>query len=392
MHIIQTLNRKFYFYILKELAYILLLSLGILTFILVMSRLGKLADLVINKGVEVKDIVLLIVYSSPPYLTFTLPMAFLLSTIVVLGRLSTENEILALKASGVNLRCLFVPLSAVGLTIAFVALLNTNLLLPRSSDLFRDTLLNIVKKGITIEDKEGIFNDTIPGIVIYVDKVDPGGKFLAGVLVADDRDKNLRQTISASRGIINLDPVTLDLSFVLKNGSLHRWEREQDTYRTIAFEDYIFTMNLGTMLPQNASLRKRPFEMDTKALRKAMVNAKPDRQYELLLEIYKKISIPLSCLAFVILSVPLGIRRKVEGRFSGIVYSLALFIFYYILMALSENLGKTLQLPAILAAFAPNIIIAVLGLFLVRNLNQEEHTGVSQAAKRFWVRGYEEAQ
>ena len=123
-----------------------------------------------------------------------------------------------------------------------------------------------------------------------------------------------------------------------------------------------------------------------------MVNSKPDRQNELILEIYKKISIPLSCLAFVILSVPLGIRRKVEGRFSGIVYSLALFIFYYILMALSENLGKTLQLPAILAAFAPNIIIAVLGLFLVRNLNQEEHTGVSQAAKRFWVRGYEKAQ
>lgn len=392
MPIIQTLNRKFYLYLLKELGYILLLSLGILTFILVMSRLGKLADLVINKGVEVKDILLLIVYSSPPYLTFTLPMAFLLSTIVVLGRLSTENEILALKASGVNLRCLFVPIAAVGLAITFVALLNTNLLLPRSSDLFRDTLLNVVKKGITIEDKEGIFNDTIPGIVIYIDKVDPRGQFLAGVLVADDRDKNLRQTISASTGVINLDPVTLDLSFVLKNGSLHRWERDQDTYRTVAFEDYIFTMNLGTMLPHNSSIRKRPFEMDTAALRKAMNTADPERRYELLLEIYKKISVPLSSLAFVLLSVPLGIRRKVEGRFSGIVYSLAIFIVYYILMAVTENAGKSLQTPPLVAAFVPNIIILILGLFLLRNLNQEEQTRVSQIARRFWVRGHEKAQ
>lgn len=392
MYIIQTLNRKFYLYLLKELAYILLLSLGILTFILVMSRLGKLADLVINKGVEVKDIILLIVYSSPPYLTFTLPMAFLLSTIVVLGRLSTENEILALKASGVNLRCLFVPITAVAFTIAFIAFLNTNLLLPRSSDLFRDTLLNVVKKGITIEDKEGIFNDTIPGIVIYIDKADPEGKYLSGVLVADDRDKNLRQTISASKGIINLDPVTLDLSFVLKDGSLHRWEKDQDSYRTVAFQDYIFTMNLAAMLPQQANIRKRPFEMDTKALRKAMANANPDRRYELLLEIYKKMSVPLSSLAFVLLSVPLGIRRKVEGRFSGIVYSLALFIFYYILMALTEKLGYALQMPPLVAAFMPNVTIATLGLFLLRNLNQEEQTGVSQIVKRFWVRGYEKAQ
>ncbi len=95
------------------------------------------------------DIVLLIVYSSPPYLTFTLPMAFLLSTIVTLGRLSTENEILALKASGVNLRCLFVPIAFVGIIIIIsaVALFNTNFLLPTSANLFRDTLLNVLKKG-----------------------------------------------------------------------------------------------------------------------------------------------------------------------------------------------------------------------------------------------------
>jgi lipopolysaccharide export system permease protein len=145
------------------LIYIFLLSLAILTFILVLGRIGKLADLVVNRGVEIKDIVLLIVYSSPPYLTFTLPMAFLLSTIVVLGRLSTENEILALKASGVNLKCLFTPLFTIGVAITFFGLLNAGTLLPKSGTLFRDTLLNIVKKGISLDDKEGAFNDSRGG-------------------------------------------------------------------------------------------------------------------------------------------------------------------------------------------------------------------------------------
>lgn len=386
VQILQTFHKKFHLYILKELSYILLLSLVILTFILVMSRLGKLTDLVINKGVELTDIVLLIVYSSPPYLTFTLPMAFLLSTIVTLGRLSTENEILALKASGVNLRCLFVPIASVGIIISAVALFNTNFLLPTSANLFRDTLLNVLKKGITVDDKEGIFNDTVPGVVIYIDRVDTQTNELTGILVSDDRDKHEKQTISASNGFIHLDPATLDLSFILHNGSLHKWEKRDDTYRTISFKDYTFMINLSNMLPPSAGLRKRSFEMDRSELKNAMRLAKKDRKYDLQIEIYKKITIPLSALAFVLLTVPLGIRRKVEGRFSGIVYSLALFVFYYMLMALTENLGKTLNISPALISSIPNITIVFLGSYMLRNLNVEEPTKTSQMFKFFWMR------
>jgi lipopolysaccharide export system permease protein len=391
VQIIRTSYKKFYLYILKELSYILLLSLAILTFILVMSRLGKLTDLVINKGVELMDIVLLILYSSPPYLTFTLPMAFLLSTIVTLGRLSTENEILALKASGVNLRCLFVPIASVGILISAVALFNTNFLLPTSANLFRDTLLNVLKKGITVDDKEGIFNDTVPGVVIYIDKVDTQSKKLTGVLVSDDRDKDQKQTISASDGFIYLDPQTLDLSFILNNGSLHRWEKKDDSYKTVSFKNYTFMINLANMLPPSAGVRKRPFEMDRNELRNAMKRANKDRQYDLEVEIYKKIAIPLSALAFVLLTVPMGIRRKVEGRFSGIIYSLALFVFYYMLMAFTENLGKTLHIPPLLIAAIPNTTIVLLGLYLVRNLNVEEPTKSSQMIRFFWTRYLEKA-
>jgi lipopolysaccharide export system permease protein len=391
VQIMRSFYKKFHLYILKELSYILLLSLAILTFILVMNRLGKLTDLVINKGVELIDIVLLIIYSSPPFLTFTLPMAFLLSTIVTLGRLSTENEILALKASGVNLRCLFVPIASVGILITAIALFNTNLLLPTSANLFRDTLVNVLKNGITVDDKEGIFNDTIPGVVIYIDKVDPQSNKLTGVLVSDDRNKDEKQTISASNGFIHLDPVTLDLSFILYNGSLHKWEKKNDTYRTVSFKDYTFMINLANMLPPSAGVRKRPFEMDRKELRKAMGLANKDRQYDLQIEIYKKITIPMSALAFILLTVPLGIRRKVEGRFSGIIYSLVLFVFYYILMALTENLGKTLLIPPLLVVSIPNTTIVLLGLYLLRNLNVEEPTKTSQTIRFFWTRYLEKA-
>lgn len=387
----RNLFKRFNLYILKELSYILFVSLAVLTFILVINRLGKLTDLVINRGVEFLDIVLIIVYSSPPFLTFTLPMAFLLSTIVTLGRLSTENEILALKASGVNLRCLFVPIAFVGILITAVALFNTNFLLPTSANLFRDTLLNVLKKGITVDDKEGIFNDTIPGVVIYIDKVDTQSKKLSGILVSDDRDKDEKQTISASNGYIHLDPVTLDLSFILYNGSMHKWEKKDDSYRTVSFKDYTFMINLETMLPPSAGVRKRPFEMDREELRKAMSLAKEDRRYDLQIEIYKKLTIPLSSLAFVLLTVPLGIRRKVEGRFSGIMYSLVLFVFYYIIMALTENIGRSLRISPALIASIPNTTIVLLGIYFMRNLNVEEPTKTSQLIRYFWTRYLEKA-
>jgi lipopolysaccharide export system permease protein len=386
MEILKKLLSRFNIYILKELIITLLVSIGVLTFILVLSRLGKMADLVINKGVGFVDILLLIVYSTPPYLTFTLPMAFLLSIIVVLGRLSSENEILVLKSSGVDLKNLFVPVVILGLLITFCGLLNTNLLLPKSGGLFRNTLINVIKKGISVDDKEGIFNDTIPGIVIYIDRVDTQDKSLSGVVISDDRDKEVKQTVSAKKGFININPDTLDLYFALENGNLHRWEKANDTYRTIAFDNYTFSMNLSSMIRYGGELRKSWYEMDRKELIRALASAKNyDEQYDIYLEMYKKITIPLSPLAFIFLTIPLGVKRNIEGRFSGTLYSLLVFIFYYILMALTENIGKTIHLPAAATAFLPDIIIAAMGFYLLKHINEEEYSTFSQKLKYFWI-------
>ncbi|MBP1748422.1 MAG: permease YjgP/YjgQ family protein [Deltaproteobacteria bacterium] len=386
MKLFRKIPLKFNIYLLKELSYILLLSLGILTFILVLSRLGKIADLVINKGVGFKDILFLVIFSIPPYLTFTLPMAFLLSVIVVLGRLSSENEVLALKASGVNLKRLLTPIASVGLIITILGLFNTNYLLPQCSGLFRETLINVIRKGISVDDKEGVFNDNVPGVVIYINKVDTQKRLLTGIVVSDDRDKNIKQTISAQNGYVNIDPDTFELFFMLQNGSLHRWEKISDTYRNVTFQNYTFTMNLSELIQTGRGTRKLPYEMDRNELNKALTKTsdKNDR-YDLLLEIYKKISLPFSSLAFIFLTVPLGVKRKVEGKFSGALYSLLLFVFYYILMAITDSLGKNINAPPGIITFLPNMIIAAFGFYLLRNINKEEHVTLYQRVKYLWA-------
>ena len=394
MEILRKTTSKFNVYIVKELATILLLSMGILTFILILGRLGKMADFVINKGVGISDILLLILYSTPLYLSFTLPMAFLLSVIVVLGRLSTENEILILKASGVDLKRLFVPITTLGALITVCALLNANLLLPKSGELFRNTFFDVLKKGISVEDKEGIFNDTIRGIVIYVDKVDTEKRILSGVVVSDERDKQIKQTISAQKGYINVDPDTLDLYFALENGNLHRWEKSTDTYRNVSFNNYTFSMNLSEMIPKVGELRKKPYEMNRAELKKTLADSENDsKRYDTLLDVYNvKGSLPFASVAFIFLTVPLGVKRKVEGKLSGMLYSLLLFLFYYLLMAVAENVGMTIHLPVILTSFLPNLTIAAMGIYLMRNLNEEEYATVWQRLKYLWAHSIEKTQ
>ncbi len=364
--------KKLYLYLLKELASLFFLSLFIFTFILVVSRIGRLADLVINKGVNLTDILLLVVYSFPAYLTFTFPMAFLLSIIVVLGRLASENEILALKANGINLRSLLVPFVFLGLVIFIVGLLNTTVLVARAGDAFRDTLVTIAKKSISVEDREGMFNDSLPGVVIFIDKVDKKNRDMSGIFISDDRDEGVRQTISAEHGIVNLDVNTLDLSFSLNNGSVHRWEKASDTYRTVAFKDYVFAMNLTKILPYNPGLRRKSNEMGLGELAAKYRAATGADKYELLLDLYKKFTIPMAAAVFVLVGVPLGLRRRSEGRFSGIVYSLIIFLSYYVIVALTENMGGQYNISPLLVSITPNALVAGAGLYLIKDLNTEE--------------------
>lgn len=377
-------------YVLKELFYLFSLSLFLLTFILVIGRIRKLTDLIINKGVEIQDIFLLLLYSSPPSLTFTLPMSFLLSAIVVLGRLSSENEILTLKTSGINLKNIFVPVSFFGILIALFGLINTFFFLPRSSDLFRDTVINIVRKGITIEDREGVFNDSIPGIVIYIEKVHADKGYFSGILLSDEREQNVRQIVTAKKGVINFDNSNLNLTFILEDGVLHRWEKERDIYRNLSFKDYNFTINLTTFLPKGKPVRKRPYEMGIGELKEIIEKEENDsKRYDMLLEIYKKISLPLSAISFILLAVPLGIRRRTEGKFTGITYSLFLFVVYYLLMAFTDYIGKGLKLPPGMTAFLPNIVVGLVGLYLTKGLDYEEYINLYHRLKLLYTSCYE---
>ncbi len=115
----KTLNR----YILREITVPFFMVLFVLTFVLLMGKILQLMDMMVNKGVGFPDIARLVFYLSPSFLVFTVPISLLIAILMGLGRLSGDNEITVLKASGISLYRLSHPVAL----LTLVAVLLTSI-------------------------------------------------------------------------------------------------------------------------------------------------------------------------------------------------------------------------------------------------------------------------
>ena len=98
-------------YIFKEIAFPFIIILFVLTFVLLMGKLLQIMDLMVNKGISTFDIAKLIVFLLPSFLMFTIPIALLIAILIAMGRLSADNEITVLRASGISLLQLYYPVA-----------------------------------------------------------------------------------------------------------------------------------------------------------------------------------------------------------------------------------------------------------------------------------------
>ncbi len=137
-------------YILKELSGPCLLGLLIFTFVLLMEKVLDLIELVINKGVSLKAVLELILYIMPSFLVLTIPMAVLVATLTAFGRLSTDSEITAMKASGISLYTMFVPVMIFALGAMLITFVVYAEVLPWGNHNFRVALYDLARKKASI--------------------------------------------------------------------------------------------------------------------------------------------------------------------------------------------------------------------------------------------------
>ena len=368
-------QRTLFRYFISEVLPPFLLGIFAFTLILLIGRILKLVELVITRGVPLQQTIKLFSLILPTFLELTVPMSFLLAILLGLGRMSNDQELLAMKAAGVGPWQILLPLALVSTVIALVTLSLTLFARPAANFALKKELYNIAKTRIGTALKEKVFNDDFPKILFYIEEIKPPGNTAQGIFIVDKRDPAREEVIVGKVGIINTDEETNTLGMRLFDGSIYSREKNRPGFSETRFNIYDFKVDLdeliGTVRQKEASPKELPLadllsRIDVKQRQGTEVVAER-------MELHQRIAFGFVPLVFCLLGVSLALvpRQSRASRASGFMLCLFWLMSYYALLSLGKALGEKTVLPPLPALWLPNMTLIVIASFFFRKALHE---------------------
>jgi lipopolysaccharide export system permease protein len=343
--------------ILKELILTFFLSLASLNFILMTEKLLRLSRVLSGVGSSVSDIVKLIMYIQPPLLLLTIPMALLLSTLFVYGRLNMDNELVIMRMSGMNFSRIAVPVAVLGILCFLVNASVSFYIGPKSIVKLREETENIIKKRTPLALEEGKFNAVLRDIIIFINEK-PSDTTVRDVFLYDNRNHQEPRVLMAREGIISVQD-GLTMNFLLKDGYINMVKGDSST--ELFFKRY----NMSLLLETGTRSRKHA-ELTIYELIDTVGNVDKEWVISLYLDLYRRISLPLMCLILIFFGPPLAMIAGKSGKLGGLTIGLAVFTVYYMILIYGENLARGGKIPPPIGAWSATAILAVAAFFVFR--------------------------
>lgn len=232
-------------YILRQHLVPFLLGFGVVTFIFEMDVLFDYLDLVINRGVPAGAVLQLFGLSLGFVIALSVPCAVLISALMTFGRLSQDNEITALRASGVHLfRAVLPPLGGAAVLTLALTLFN-NFVYPDANHAFASLLVDIGRMRPTVKLQEGVFITDFPGYNLLVQSVNGRTNEMQGVTIYQLHAGGPPTTILAKRGYLTYTPDGRTAVLELEDGEIHEipsGEEDVNRYHRLAFRKH--TINI----------------------------------------------------------------------------------------------------------------------------------------------------
>lgn len=373
-----------YRYILRQIFGVFFLCLIVFTFVLFIGNMLRIIEMM-SKGISIAIILKFLLLLLPFMLAYSIPMSILTSVLLVFSRLSADNEITAIRASGINLKNIFKPvLICTILIIPLCYYINDNLR-PNSIFAGRKLLLELGFQEPTVNLATGRFNEIFPNYVIYVGQKQ--GKGYKQVVVYKFEDDKVNTVINAENGQFLLDESkdneSGSIAFQLNKGvieELPKEEQETAKLNRIQFDTYNIEFNIKQEAKDMLQLSKKDRERTNRELIQRIGNLNNDiykPEYKLMVKnlireiscirtrIHNRIAMSFACLVFVLVGIPLGIKVHRSETSVGAGVSLMLVGSYYFLMTLGEAFQDNASLHPWLLMWVPNIIMFFIGTVLI---------------------------
>ena len=345
--------------ILKELFLSFLLTIAFLNSILMMEKLLKLSKLLSGVGASLFDITRVIILLQPQLMLLTIPMSLLLSTLLVYGRMNMDNEIIVMKASGMNFREISLPVMILGL-ICFLASISVSFYIgPKSSVKLRETITQIITLRSTVSVEEGTFNTSFKDIVIMV-KEKKSNDTLGDIFIYDSRKENEPKVLMAKEGKFFIQD-GINIGLHLQNGYINITKPATTT--EMFFDKYNMTLAIEAESPSPRKNESTPLQLLQDAKQSELYKKK---MISLYLEFHRRLSLPAVCLILIFMGTPLALIAGKAGRLGGLAIGLLVFTAYYMLLIYGENLVVAGKIPYFIGAWSPGMLLGITSFALFK--------------------------
>ncbi|MBL7996470.1 LptF/LptG family permease [bacterium] len=239
-------------YIIREHIGPFFFALSLIMTMLVLNFVLQAMKYIIGKGISIPVIFEFIAYNLAGIIVLVVPMSILVATIMAFGRLSSDNEITAMKAGGINFYKLIIPVVILSGIITYGLFVFNDEILPVANHHARVLKKNIQTKRPTMTIEPGVYLDGVENFTMIVENKDELGSSIYGITIFDKTQRDAARTITAEKGQIEIEEENEDMIITLENGEIHDMNpRKPDNYQRISFTKYRVTVKV-----ENLTLKK----------------------------------------------------------------------------------------------------------------------------------------
>ena len=350
-------SRRLSRYLISEMVLPSIFAIGAFGIVVLLTDLLGYADLIVNRGLGPAEVAEIAGLQLIPTLARTLPFAILVGSLVGLGRLSGDRELLALETTGFSARQLARPGLFFALVATAASVLLTVVISPAAQLGVRDKMIELSKEKPGLALREGLAT-SLGGWRIEAREVADEGARLAGVLLYMP---NLGETLFAQRGAVHSDDygtkrLVLEDGLVLSNGvdraSLLRFERMETLLPAIEDDSDVPVDPIATLPIDELFVAAQDTE-NPGAARRALIEA------------HRRLALGAATFPFGLLAMGLALGRRNLSRSGGTVMGLVGAIVYYALFQFAEGLLRSENAPVGPVVWIPNLVLIFVSTVLI---------------------------
>ncbi len=368
-----------YRYILGEILLPFTGAVLFFVFVLLMFQIINLVDFFVVHKVSAYWVLQLLGFLALSLLQPAIPVAFLLAVLLGMGRLSTDGELMAMRAAGLSAGQILRPVLLCGFALFVIGAGINSYLTPWGTKMFRYELFRISNTKVMATIKEGTFMEGFFDLMLYADEVDPKVNTLKRVFIYDSRNEANPTTVVAQRGQIVPNQLGTDGTpgVVLKlwDGKVYRSNPVNRVVEVINFLGYDIFLSLPTAKVVGV---ERPMTMDISELRHRIRDLnethRPGMEEEdfkemnrLKMELWSRYSMAFACVIFAVLGVAFGTVRSRSTKSNSLLICLLTMLGYWQVRTYMMKFGETGTIHPYLAIETANILLLALAIWVYRH-------------------------